>query len=263
MDRRRRARRRRLLDTVAYLRGGRRRRPLPARPRGRPRRAPRTPTGWPRALDGWTVFPQRGDGLAERLANVAPRPGRRAGRPGRPDRHGHPAGHRPRDLTAVIDGLADRRRGAGRRRGRRLVGARRWRDPRRGEHLVGVPMSTPTTGALHPGGVRGRRPRRWAAARCCATSTPSTTPRPWPRSAPRARSSPRCWRRSPWLTWRPTVEAVFADRLPRPSRACSPDRASPGSTCPPTRGRDRSTATTRCSTSARARPSTSAAARAG
>ncbi len=97
------------------------------------------------ALAGWTVFPQRGDGLAERLAFS----------------HLDLAAERPgpvvqicmdtpqvteADLTAVIDGLGDH--------DAVLADAEDggwWAlalaDPRRGEHLVGVPMSTPTTGA--------------------------------------------------------------------------------------------------------------------
>ncbi len=97
------------------------------------------------ALAGWTVFPQRGDGLAERLACS----------------HLDLAAEQPgpvvqicmdtpqvteADLTAVIDGLddhdavlADAEDGG--------WWALALADPRRGEHLVGVPMSTPTTGA--------------------------------------------------------------------------------------------------------------------
>lgn len=97
------------------------------------------------ALTGWTVFPQRGDGLAERLAFS----------------HLDLAAEQPgpvvqicmdtpqvteADLTAVIDGLhdhdvvlADAEDGG--------WWALALADPRRGEHLVGVPMSTPTTGA--------------------------------------------------------------------------------------------------------------------
>lgn len=97
------------------------------------------------ALTGWTVFSQRGDGLAERLASS----------------HLHLAAEQPGpvvqicmdtpqvtvgDLTAVIDGLADQ--------DAVLADAEDggwWAlalaDPRRGEHLLGVPMSTPTTGA--------------------------------------------------------------------------------------------------------------------
>ena len=97
------------------------------------------------ALAGWTVFPQRGHGLAERLAFS----------------HLDLAAERPgpvvqicmdtpqvteADLSAVIEGLDDH--------GAVLADAEDggwWAlalaDPRRGEHLVGVPMSTPTTGA--------------------------------------------------------------------------------------------------------------------
>jgi glycosyltransferase A (GT-A) superfamily protein (DUF2064 family) len=98
------------------------------------------------ALKGWAVFPQRGDGLAERLASS----------------HLDLAAEQPgpvvqicmdtpqvteADLTAVIAGLGDH--------DAVLADAEDggwWAlalaDPRRGEHLVGVPMSTPTTGAL-------------------------------------------------------------------------------------------------------------------
>jgi len=97
------------------------------------------------ALDGWTVFPQRGEGLAERLAGshldlAAEQPG-----PvvqicmDTPQVSGT-------DLTAVIDGLdehdavlADAEDGG--------WWALALGDPRHGEHLVGVPMSTSTTGA--------------------------------------------------------------------------------------------------------------------
>jgi uncharacterized protein len=97
------------------------------------------------ALTGWTVFPQRGDGLAERLACS----------------HLDLAAEQPgpvvqicmdtpqvtqADLRAVIDGLrdhdavlADAEDGG--------WWALALADPRQGEHLVGVPMSTPTTGA--------------------------------------------------------------------------------------------------------------------
>jgi glycosyltransferase A (GT-A) superfamily protein (DUF2064 family) len=97
------------------------------------------------ALTGWTVFPQRGDGLAERLACS----------------HLDLAAEQPgpvvqicmdtpqvteADLRTVIDGLrdhdavlADAEDGG--------WWALALADPRQGEHLVGVPMSTPTTGA--------------------------------------------------------------------------------------------------------------------
>jgi hypothetical protein len=97
------------------------------------------------ALAGWTVFPQRGDGLAERLACshldlAAEQPGPVVqicmDTPQVTDA----------DLTAVIDGLVDH--------DAVLADAEDggwWAlalaDPRRGEHLAGVPMSTPTTGA--------------------------------------------------------------------------------------------------------------------
>ena len=97
------------------------------------------------ALEGWAVFPQRGDGLAQRLAcshlDLAAEE------------------HSPvvqicmdtpqvteADLTEVIAGLdghdavlADAEDGG--------WWALALADPRQGEHLVGVPMSTPTTGA--------------------------------------------------------------------------------------------------------------------
>jgi uncharacterized protein len=97
------------------------------------------------ALAGWTVFPQRGDGLAERLACS----------------HLDLAAEQPgpvvqicmdtpqvteADLSAVIEGLdnhdavlADAEDGG--------WWALALGDPRGGEHLLGVPMSTPTTGA--------------------------------------------------------------------------------------------------------------------
>jgi hypothetical protein len=97
------------------------------------------------ALDGWVVLPQRGSGLAERLASslldlaaVAPGPVVQI------------CMDTPQlteaDLAGVIDGLADH--------DAVLADAEDggwWAlalaDPRRGEHLVGVPMSTPSTGA--------------------------------------------------------------------------------------------------------------------
>jgi len=97
------------------------------------------------ALAGWVVFAQRGDGLADRLANalldlaaVEPGPVVQVGM------------DTPQlteaDLTGVVYGLADH--------DAVLADAEDggwWAlalaDPGRGEHLVGVPMSTPTTGA--------------------------------------------------------------------------------------------------------------------
>jgi glycosyltransferase A (GT-A) superfamily protein (DUF2064 family) len=97
------------------------------------------------ALVGWTVFPQRGDGLAERLACS----------------HLDLAAEQPgpvvqicmdtpqvteADLTAVIDGLddhdavlADAEDGG--------WWALALADPRHGAYLAGVPMSTPRTAA--------------------------------------------------------------------------------------------------------------------
>ena len=97
------------------------------------------------ALDGWAVFPQRGDGLGQRLACS------------HLDLAGEEQGpvvqicmDTPQvteaDLTDVIAGLddhdavlADAEDGG--------WWALALADPRQGEHLVGVPMSTPTTGA--------------------------------------------------------------------------------------------------------------------
>ena len=89
------------------------------------------------AVRGWTVVPQRGGDFGERLVQRPPR--RRRGRgSGRPDRHGHPAGHRRRP-----DGgrrRAPTARGRPRRRRRRwLVGARAA-PPRRGQpHCAAYP----------------------------------------------------------------------------------------------------------------------------
>jgi glycosyltransferase A (GT-A) superfamily protein (DUF2064 family) len=98
------------------------------------------------ALDGWAVFAQRGDDLAERLAFAhldlaaeADGPVVQIGM----DTPQVTSG----DLTGVLDGLAtheavlaDAADG-----GWWALGLT---DARRGEHLVGVPMSTPGTAAL-------------------------------------------------------------------------------------------------------------------
>lgn len=97
------------------------------------------------ALEGWRVIPQRGDGLAERLAHS------------HLDLAAEEQGpvvqicmDTPQvteaDLADVVDGLAghdavlaDAEDGG--------WWALALADPWQGEHLVGVPMSTPTTGA--------------------------------------------------------------------------------------------------------------------
>ena len=111
---------------------------------GRPGRGDvRRPAG--RALDGWQVFPQRGDGLAERLAcshlDLAAEEQGPVVQIGMDTPQVTEA-----DLTEVIAGLddhdavlADAEDGG--------WWALALTDPRHGEHLVGVPMSTPTTGA--------------------------------------------------------------------------------------------------------------------
>ena len=67
-----------LLDTLAACDRRRRRRTLPPRAGRRPRRGrPRRPS-CRRALAGWTVLPQRGDGFGERLADAHARRRRRA-----------------------------------------------------------------------------------------------------------------------------------------------------------------------------------------
>ena len=96
------------------------------------------------ALAAWTAFPQRGEGLAERLAFshldlAAEQPG--------------PVVQICMDTPQVTEAdLTEVSRA--RRHDAVLADAEHggwWAlalaDPRRGEHLVGVPMSTPTTGA--------------------------------------------------------------------------------------------------------------------
>ena len=114
------------------------------------------------ALAGWVVFPQRGDGLAERLANslldlaaVEPGPVVQVGMD-------TPQVSRS-DLVALIDGLddhdavlADAEDGG--------WWALALADPRGGEHLVGVPMSTPTTGAATRAAFEAARLRVGQAA---------------------------------------------------------------------------------------------------
>ena len=131
---------------------------------------------------------------------------------GRPDRHGHPAGHR---------GRPDRGRRAarrpddavlGRRRGRRLVGARRCADPRDGRHLRGVPdvdarpPASDTRAALAAAGLAVGD-----ADACCATWTRPRTPTAVAaavrRTAPR---SPDVCADGPSRR-EASVEAVFAD----------------------------------------------------
>jgi glycosyltransferase A (GT-A) superfamily protein (DUF2064 family) len=98
------------------------------------------------ALEGWTVFAQRGDGLAERLAyshlDLA------AVEDGPVVQIGMDTPQMTTsDLAAMVNGLAaneavlaDAEDGG--------WWALALTDPRRGEHLLGVPMSTPATGAL-------------------------------------------------------------------------------------------------------------------
>jgi uncharacterized protein len=97
------------------------------------------------ALDGWRVFPQRGDGLAERLAcshlDLAAEEQGPVVQICMDTPHVTEA-----DLAEVIARLddhdavlADAEDGG--------WWALALTDPRHGEHLVGVPMSTPTTGA--------------------------------------------------------------------------------------------------------------------
>ena len=98
------------------------------------------------ALEGWAVFPQRGDGLAERLAyshlDLAAEEDGPVVQIGMDTPQVTTA-----DLTVIVDGLAadeavlaDAEDGG--------WWALALSDPRRGEHLVGVPMSTLVTGAL-------------------------------------------------------------------------------------------------------------------
>ena len=114
------------------------------------------------ALDGWAVFAQRGDDLAERLAfsyvDLAAEEDGPVVQIGMDTPQVTSA-----DLTGALDGLvtddavlADAEDG-----GWWALGLT---DPRRGEQLVGVPMSTPSTGALtraaleHAGLSVGRGP---------------------------------------------------------------------------------------------------------
>jgi uncharacterized protein len=98
------------------------------------------------ALDGWTVFPQRGNGLAERLANAHLDLAAEAHGPVVQICMDTPQVTSD-DLRDVLAGLAD---GSDAVLGDAEDGG--WwvlalRDPAQGGLLVGVPMSTPTTGA--------------------------------------------------------------------------------------------------------------------
>ncbi len=95
------------------------------------------------AFAGWVVFPQRGAGLAERLANA--HLDLAAEGPGPSVQIGMDTPQvTVRDLTGLIDALdgydavlADAEDGG--------WWALALAEPSRGEHLAGVPMSTPTT----------------------------------------------------------------------------------------------------------------------
>jgi glycosyltransferase A (GT-A) superfamily protein (DUF2064 family) len=99
-----------------------------------------------RALDGWVVLAQRGDGLAERLAHSQLDLAAEEDGPvvqigmDTPQVTGA-------DLGSLMDMLADDEAvlADAEDGGWWALGLN---DPRRGEHLVGVPMSTPSTGAL-------------------------------------------------------------------------------------------------------------------
>ena len=98
------------------------------------------------ALDGWAIFAQRGDDLGERLAlshlDLAAQEDGHVVQIGMDTPQVTSA-----DLTGLLDGLVDTDAVLA-----DALDGGWWAlglsDPRRGEHLVGVPMSTPTTGAL-------------------------------------------------------------------------------------------------------------------
>jgi glycosyltransferase A (GT-A) superfamily protein (DUF2064 family) len=98
------------------------------------------------ALGGWTVFPQRGEGLAERLANSHLDLAAAADGPVVQVCMDTPQVSAD-DLLGVLTAFAD---GCDAVLGDAEDGgwwALALADPRRGRLLVGVPMSTPTTGA--------------------------------------------------------------------------------------------------------------------
>ena len=176
-----------LLDTLAACRDGVRRRALPARARRRPRRRRARRRAIARALAGWTVSPQRGDGFAERLVNAhadVPR------RPGRSCRSAWtPRSSPPRPAAAAARRARRRTTPCSARPRTAAGGCSALRDPAARAALHDVPMSTPTTYDDTRRALRGRRPAGRRPPRRCATSTPSRTPTRWPRSR-RTASSP-------------------------------------------------------------------------